>query len=58
VTPRIQYLGSRQGDITSAQLPYPLRIDVAIAQGRPGNTVGTVNQDGSMQLSIGATRRS
>ena len=40
------YLGSWQGSVTGGGLPGPLAIAVAVAQGNPGDTVGTVTNDG------------
>ena len=40
------YLGSWQGTVTGSQLPYPLPMTVTVAQGRVGDPVGTVTNDG------------
>lgn len=41
-----KYLGSWQGTATGPLLPTPLAIAVTVAQGHPGQTVGTVTNDG------------
>lgn len=40
------YLGSWQGSVTGGGLPQPLAIAVTVVQGRPGDAVGTVTNDG------------
>jgi len=40
------YLGSWQGKVTGSQLAYPLPMTVTVAQGRMGDPVGTVTNDG------------
>ncbi|WP_194918965.1 serine/threonine-protein kinase [Catenulispora rubra] len=40
------YLGTWQGTVTGSQLPYPLPMTVTVAQGRMGDPVGTVANDG------------
>ncbi|MEY9862804.1 serine/threonine protein kinase [Catenulispora sp. GAS73] len=40
------YLGSWQGTVTGSQLPHPLPMVVTVAQGRVGDPVGTVANDG------------
>ncbi|MEY9931128.1 serine/threonine protein kinase [Catenulispora sp. GP43] len=41
-----KYLGSWQGTATGPLLPTPLAIAVTVAQGHPGDAVGTVTNDG------------
>lgn len=40
------YLGSWQGSVTGGGLAQPLAIAVTVVQGRPGDAVGTVTNDG------------
>ncbi|MEZ0113589.1 serine/threonine protein kinase [Catenulispora sp. EB89] len=40
------YLGTWQGTVSGSQLPYPLPMTVTVAQGRVGDPVGTVTNDG------------
>ncbi|NUP50405.1 MAG: serine/threonine protein kinase [Catenulispora sp.] len=40
------YLGDWQGNLTGPTLPRPLAFNIAVAQGRPGDTVGSIVNDG------------